>query len=378
MSNDFKEKLQLYKEGMLNEAEAALIEKEIERYEAIREYLDDDEIIHRCKEEMNSKVPEVSSVGKNINKKMVSKIISLSLATIFACLIIIPMLYISTVSLVGRATRIDSSRFAQERNFAEQFLKMSFPQVTTVGGSDHTEFHKQNFTCNYLEGIGRKAQIGKIEVNYSFGKLKKPKHTTNERLQFFYSDRFYAVNPKTYFNSTEWDYLSKAPEGTNAQIFITFKSKFNPQQVVTALGEQYFDSQKNFNITMLTDINSEIVISNINPAYFYEGNRTSISKQDELNYMNKFNAYENDVQKQVLLYGLKQIKNHKNIADYITGNYSGELELVFEDIDGSISYVEKNGVQYIGALITGDTKELLKLKDNPNIFACSVEDLVVW
>lgn len=38
----------------------------------------------------------------------------------------------------------------------------------------------------------------------------------------------------------------------------------------------------------------------------------------------------------------------------------------------------KNGVQYVGALISGDAKELLKLKDNPNIYACHVEDIVVW
>ena len=365
---------------MLSETEITSVEKEIEKYIAIKEYLDDNdkEFIKELKEEMDQELPAPSSIGKKINRKIIKKIISLSLATILACVILIPMLYISVSSLLGRVFRVDATRFSNEQNFTRQFISMAFPQVKNTGGSNHTEFYNQKFVCSYIKGISNKAPSEEIEVNYSFGKLKKPTNSIDKGLQFFEKDKFYAINSQTYFKAAEWNYLEKAPDGTKAQISITFKSKLSPQQAFTALGKQYFDPQKGFDITMLADIDSEIVLGNMDPASAYEANNKVFSKQDELDNINKFNAYDNDVHKQVLLYGLNQIKNHKNITDYITVNYSATREKLFENIDESISYVEKNGVQYVGALITGDTKELLKLKDNLNISDCTIEDLVVW
>lgn len=379
MSNDFKNKLQLYRKGMLSESETASIEEELEKYEAIKEYLDntDEEYIEKLKEEMDNLVPQEKVIRKNINRKMIKRIISISLATILTCLILIPISYISISSLLGKMFRINSTRFVQEENFAKQFLNIIYPKVISIGGEDHTEFYNQNFTVKYIKGISHKASQDEIEVNYSFGRLKKNKGAHNKPLEFFYRDQFYAINSQTYFNSKEWDYLEKAPKGTNAQIFITFKSKLSPQQALTTLGQQYMDSEKKFNITMLADVKSEIVLGNMNPAYYYEKSNSSLSKQDELTYINKFNSYDNDIQKQVLLFELNEIKKHKNIADYITANYSNG-KTIFKNIDNSISYVKENGVQYVGALITGDTKELLKLRNNPNIYACSVEEIVVW
>lgn len=380
MNNNFKEKLQLYKAGRLNELEADAVEKEIDRFVSIREYLEenDDTFIEIIKEEMNQKISEESTIVKKINRKMLRKIISLSLVTIFVCLIVLPIIYLSTISLIGEATRVDSTRFVQEHIFTEQLMKMSFPQYTVKGGSDHTEFYKQNFTCNYSEGISRSALTNKIEVSYSFGRLKKPMSNRNNRLQFFYSDMFYAVNSQTNFNSTEWNILSKAPKGTKAQIFITFKTKLSPEQATMALGKEYLSLENDFNITMLADINSEIVLGNVDPVNYYENNRKYISKQEERDFITGYNNYDNDIHKQVMLYGLLQIKNHRRIADYVAVNFGFRADKVFKDIDESISYVEKNGVQYVGAIISGDTKELLKIKDNPNVVACTILDLVVW
>lgn len=381
MSNDFNNRFQLYIEGKLNEAEAASMEEEIEKYRVIKDYLEDtdEEFIEKLKKEMDSVTPrEESTIGKNVNKKMIKKIASISFATILVCLIILPMLYLSVSSLLGKAFRVDSNRFVQERSFTGQFISMVSPKIITTGGSDHTEFYKQNFTSSYVKGISRKSSENKIEVNYSFGKLEKPISTIDKPLELLYADQFYAMNSQNCINSRDWEYLEKAPKGTKAQIFITFKSKLSPQQAVEALGKEYVDVQKNFNTIMLADIDSKIVVANMNPAYYYNKNNGSSLKQEELNYISKFNSYDNDIQRQVLLFELSEIKKNKNLVDYITVNYSRNGRELFQNIDRSISYVEKNGVQYVGAFITGDTEELLKLRDNPNIFSCSVEDIVIW
>lgn len=380
MKEDFRERLCLYKEGKLSSDEAALIEKALDKYTAIREFFDEDdeELLGNLKEELDKKAPVNNSSIKKINRKVVKKIISLSLVTILACLIFIPMLTLSAASLLGKAFRVSPDRFHREENFTAAFVNMAFPNVTAGGGSDHTEFYKQQFTCNYTNGISNKRQKGKIEVNYSFGKLMEPKNLPDSPLKTFPKDMFYAVNAETYFNNNEWNYLEKAPEGTKAQIFVTFKSKLSPQQAIAVLGKEYVDPQNKITIDMLAYTGSEIVVKNMNPMSYYEHNNDSFSKQSELDFLNKFNAYEDAAQKEVLLYGLKEIKEHKNIVDYILSNYGVQGSGIFDDIDNAIEYVDKNGVQYVGALITGDTKELLKLKDNPNIYGCSVEDIVVW
>ena len=55
-------------------------------------------------------------------------------------------------------------------------------------------------------------------------------------------------------------------------------------------------------------------------------------------------------------------------------------EDMFENIniDDIIKHVENNGVEYVGVYISADSKELLKLKDNPMIHYLRVENIVVW
>lgn len=381
MSDDFKEKLELYKAGKLSTSEAAAIEEDIEKYMAIKDYLQDigGEFVEELKQELDSSIPAENLIKKKITKKISTRMIGISLATILTCLVLLPVLYITTMTVAGKVFRVDSTRFGQEENFTGQFLQMVFPQASYTGGRNHTEFYKQMFACNYKTGISRKSPYNTIEIYYAFGKLQKTKNTAGKPLEVFPSDSFYALHPETYFNTGEWSDLEKAPEGTKAQIIVAFKSRLTPQQAIAALGKQYFDAEKDFTIRMLADTGSQITVGNpYIPAGYYSQSPNSASKNSELEFINKFNAYDNDVHKQMLLFGLGQIKKHRNIADVITLEYSVQREALFDDIDKQISYVDKNGVQYVGAVISGDTKELLQLKDNPIIYACRVEDIVVW
>lgn len=383
MSEDFRLKLELYRDGKLSAAERAFMEEEIERYSAIKDYLEekDEQMIADLKKELDREAPTETSFSKRINRKMVAKIIRLSLITVLVCLIVLPMLYLAVMSFLGNAFRVDSNEFTADSVFSAQFMNMAFPQVRSGRAGDHTEFYKQTFTLTYTDGLSHKAQAAELAVNYSFGKLKKPEKPPEERLQTFSTDDFHALNPQTYFNpdSSEWNYLEEAPAGTKARIFVAFKSGLSPQKAFEALGKQYFQNESDNSILMLADTGSTIVMANTDPAYFYEQKNKSVSKQSELEYINKYNNGDNEIHKEVFLYGLNQIKKHSNIAGYIVENYSyGAGKVLFHNIGTMLSYVEENGVQYVGAVITGDTKELLELKNNPQVYACRVYDIVVW
>ncbi len=379
MSEDFKARLELYKKGKLAPEESEIIENEIERYIALKEYLyaEDEEFISGLKQELDRNVPASSLVSKKINKKIIFKIVKISLITILSCLIIIPSLYFSVLSTLGNAFRIDDDRFIKEQNFAEQFIHMAFPEVDSIGGGNHTEFYNQTAYFNIVRGISRKAEPDQIEFRYSFGRLQKPKTDLNGKLDFYSSDLFYAINTETYFKDSEWEYLEKAPPGTRARIFLTFKEKMEPEKARAALGDSYF-AQKDFAVDMLAFTGSSFILANSDPVYFYNQNSNSAAKSRELDFMNSFNGYDNNIHKEVMLYGLQQIKKYRNIAEYITQNYTYSRDQSFSEIDDIINTVEQNGVQYVGAIASGDTKELLKLKNNPYIYACRVDDIVVW
>ncbi len=365
MCEDFKEKLDLFREGKLSPEAAGEIQLELDRYTAIKEYLDeqDNTFVEELKVEMERNVPSGDSVVKKINKRIVFKISKISIVTILVCVILLPMLYLSVLSVLGSTFRVDSDRFLQEQDFTRYFIHMAFPEVYSPGGNNSTDFYKQTFTCKLVKGIGHEADQQNIEVRYFLGKLKKPEIQLDERLNYYSGEMFHAVDPKADFKSTDWGYLEKAPAGTRAQIFITFKDKFTPEQTRSVLGDQYFKPGRDFTVDLLAYTGSSLILAN---TYYYNQNR------------NPFSNTNNETHKEVMLFGLKQIKKFKNIAGYLSENYTYDMEEDFSDIDINIEYVEKNGVQYVGAIISGDAKELLNLKSNSEIAACRVEDIVVW
>lgn len=379
MSKDFRKKLDLYREGKLNHEDTVLIEAEINKYISIADYLDNDdkEFMSQLKNELDIKTPAKMSMAKKINRKLMLKIVSLSMLTVLACAVIIPTVYFSILSILGTALNVDSKRFTQEHNFANQYIHMAFPEVSSTGGGNKTEFYKRTFNCNIIKGLGRKTEKDNIVVKYSFGKLIDPDNDLKQRLQYYRSEWFYAINSQNYFNQKEWNYLENAPVGTKAKIFVTFKHKLTPEKAKAALGDQYFKCDEYTSIDMLTYTGSNFVLTSINPECYYGQNSDSENKDDEQNFMNEYYSYDSFTHKEVMLFGLKEIKKYKNIADYISTYYTYDAS-AFDDIDNIISTVDKNGVQYVGAIISGDSKELLKLKENPEIIACRVDDIVVW
>ena len=107
MSNEFYEKLQLYKEGKLNQDEITEIESEIDKFTAIMDYVNDDD--KAFLEELKQSIPSVNrddnKLGKLLKRKVNFRIIMMTAVSVFSALMIFIILYFS-------ASRIVSSLFA--------------------------------------------------------------------------------------------------------------------------------------------------------------------------------------------------------------------------------------------------------------------------
>ncbi|OPX44951.1 putative anti-sigma-M factor YhdL [Ruminiclostridium hungatei] len=380
MTEDFKEKLDLYKKGELSNEEAEKVECELDRFTAMSEYLRQEEKLFEAelKAGLDSGVPSEKLTGKRINRRMVARIARVTVITLLACIVIVPLLYLSLMSVLGSVFRIDEDRFAQEQHFASDFIHMAFPDKAVIGGRNSTQFYKQDFSCELTKGISREAGRLELSVSYSFGRLKKPRVSLEEKLSYYNRDLFYAVNKDTYFNPTEWSLLEKAPSGTNAQIFVTYRHKLTPGEAKAALGAQYFLPSGGFTVDMLADTGSTLALANYNPSYYYIINNGNSSKMDDTDFINSFDSYDDETHKEVMLYGLEKIKENEHLASYISEYYTNGGRQALGDTGKMLEYVKNNGVLYIGAVISGDAKELLKLKENPEIYSCRVDEITVW
>jgi|GEM_PF-3805696 len=380
MTEDFKERLDLYRKGELSTEETEKIEYELDRFAAIKDYLRQEEKLFETelKAGLDSGVPPEKLTGKRINRRMVARIARVTIITLLACIVIVPMLYLTTMSVLGSIFRIDADRFAQEQHFASDFIHMAFPGKAVVGGRNSTEFYKQDFSLELTKGISREAGRLELSVSCSFGRLKGPRSLFDEKLSYYKRDLFYAVNKDTYFIPTEWSLLEKAPSGTSAQIFVTYRQKLKPGEAKAALGTQYFLPSGGFTVDMLADTGSTLALANFNPSYYYIANNGNSSKMDDTDFINSFDSYDDETHKEVMLYGLEQLKKHESIASYISEYYTYGGRQALGDTGKMLEYVKSNGVRYIGAVISGDAKELLKLKENPEIFSCKVEEITVW
>jgi hypothetical protein len=63
----------------------------------------------------------------------------------------------------------------------------------------------------------------------------------------------------------------------------------------------------------------------------------------------------------------------KTIFENATGLKGFDL-----DLKNRISYIEENGVNCIGVVVSGDAKEILKLKSNPLIYGSEVKNVALW
>ncbi len=376
MSEDFKERLDLYKKGELSNEEAEKIEGELDRFTAMSEYLRQEEKLFEAelKAELDSRVPAEKLTGKRINRKMVARIAKVTITTLLACIVIVPMLYLTTMSVLGGIFRIDGDGFAKRQHFANDFIHMAFPEKAVVGGRNSTQFYKQDFSWEFTNGIGKKADRLELSVSYSFGRLKNPGIVLEEKLSYYKRDLFYAVNKDTSFNPMEWNLLEKAPSGTSAQIFVTYRHKLKPKEAKAALGAQYFRQAGGFTVDMLADTGSTLALANSNPSNYYNIS----SKTSETDFINSFYSYDNEIHKEIMLYGLENIKENEDLASYISEYYTNDGRQALGDTGKMLEYVKNNGVLYIGAVISGDAKELLKLKENPEIYSCRVEEITVW
>jgi len=379
MNNEFQEKLQLYKEGKLSQNEKAEIEGEIDKFTSMMDYLNQDE--KDFLEELRQQIPadngKENSPAKLLKRRVNLRIIMMSAVSVFSVLIIIIFLYFTTSKIATSLFSLNTKESYVKRATVVQLAQMFHPQYESHrSGVGKSLFAQQNFRV-YLDNTVGNTLIDEteIKVRYSFGRPV--------RLEPSVALPLLPVEDLSMLNSHESDSISgfkileKAPQGTKAKILVEFNKPLTPEQ----LKEDFIDQigivdTTPLEFTPVTTIGSKFDVANpsyyrFTPVYPYDNNNNLLDNNlKQIQYENM----DNEAHKESFIKNLSLIKNNKSLLQVMY--YDDMLENI--NIDDIIKQVENNGVEYIGMYISADSKELLKLKDNPLIHCLRVQNIVVW
>lgn len=380
MSNEFQEKLQLYKEGKLNQDEIAEIESEIDKFIAISDYLNNDEreFLKELKQQMPASSGEENRIDKLLKRRVNLRIIMITAFSAFSALVIFIFIYFSASKITTTWFGLDYKEAYVKRETMVQFAQMFQPKYKSYrSGVEASRFAQQNIRV-YLENTVGNTKIdeAEISVRYSFGKPVRSGTTVVPPLILEDFPHFVAHEPDPI---SGFKVLENAPQGTKAKIFVEFNKTLTSQQI-----KEHFINKINnidtapLDITPIAAIGSKFVLANpsyyhFRPTFPYDKNN---AKQLEGNSL-KQNQYENmddQAHKESLIGNLNLIKSNLKLLQVMY--YEDMFENI--NIDDMIKHVENNGAEYVGIFISADSKELLNLKDSPLIHCMRVQNLVIW
>jgi hypothetical protein len=380
MSNEFKEKLQLYKERKLNQEDTAEIESEIERFIAISDYLDKDEIefLEDLKQETHPGSRDETSNTKQLKLRVNLRIIMVTAFSVFSAFVLFIFLYFTASKITTSLFGLDYKESYVKRAAMAQFAQMFQPKYKfSSSTSGSSLFAQQNFSVSLQNTLGNtKIDETKISVKYSFGKPERAGEGLVPPLvyeEFVYSGG-HEADPVSGFKV-----LENAPQGTKAKILIEFNKPLTAGQIKEYFMDQIGNTDNApLDITPLAGTGSELVLANpsyflFTPDYPYGNNNSKGNGDKELKY-NQYLNMDEGAHKESLIGNLNLIKRDLKLLQ--TMYYEDLLNNI--NIDDIIKYVDINGAQYVGIYISADTKELLKFKGSSLIHCMRVQNIVIW
>lgn len=371
MSSEFQERLQLYRDGKLCEEDAREVEREIDKFSAISEFLNYDEksFLEDLKQDIASKEEHEKIKSKPLKHRVNSRIITTSVVSILLILVIIPVLYFSASAVVNSLFALNSEKLFGQSQAMAQLHQIFQPEYKITGSSmSSLGFAQQDVSVSFIDSIGNtKIDNGKINVRFSFG--KPVISGTGEFPNLLSSHQFYALDRDMGSQALDFDSLEKAPKGTKAKVLVGFSKTLTPMEV----GELFQNQDGSMEIVPLASGGTDLVLANpscfINKAFY---------SSDKMKYntgmQDKYDSMDNKAQSESFIGNLNIIKDNRNLLEAM---YNDSI-LNGSDIDGMIKFVGDNGIKYAGAYISADSKELLELKGNPLIHSLEALNIVVW
>ncbi|MEC0665949.1 anti-sigma factor [Priestia flexa] len=257
-------------------------------------------------------------------------------------------------------------------------IESALPNIYVQNSRTETKpfFRLQNEYTLYKEIGQAQKSVGQYTFHHLFERVTNvDKNFLNDhynmKLSFAYPERVKKEKDASFYqkwSNETWGALDQLPEGTVSEIALSFDQAYTMEEIEEKLSS-----------TLSSDIST--VWYALDTGYEAKGSDTSNPLVDltssfgfpsmlELPFYEEKETFT-DEERVVQL--LKLLADNERTVQQIRWMNPDELQLT-----NRYKFVKKNGVKIYGIVLTGPTKELLKLKNEPSITYSSLGEVELW
>ena len=376
MDNEFKRKLEAYENGELSDSELEDFEKELEKLESYQEFL----------EENSTQGMEDSIVNETKQQKILrrSKWKARLQTAFFALGVVLVFTFISTILTAVYYSWGTPDRVDVFRNIIDQTLTVTDPYGYLSGTSTNSNPY---FGLEAVRDLNKRVgdetvKVGELKEKFFFSMMSFPERTyigkvSENQPAFSYPK---VGDP----NLSDWNRLEKLPEGTVVSAYVSFAELIETKKVF-----QLFEGKEMDLIWLAVDTGLKEKDEGVIPdpigfpssPIWHDDDMILDSREEEKGLFGsriiseghsspEYTVGDHEVLHEQFLKTLTFLKDHERKAN----------KLLFEKLELSkrIQYLENNGFQHYGVVITGPTKEVLKLQEETWVGELVVDEVSFW
>lgn len=358
MSEEWKKRLKKYYEGSLPEEEAREIEEDLEKLDAYQEVISD-ELDNNIEEDHSEDLPP-DKVSKILKSSIRNARFSLASYVIMIILLIYPLMTMASYIYYGWGQK------------AEDLIQVAIQTVYVTEPNVSLEemdieraigLFTLDVDMDLYKRVGKRdIKQGTWEVTYQFNDAEFPKRnyiSENPPNEIPTKETKKLYHPEALITNTNggWGSLEKLPEGTVAEVYVSLNKLKQPENMKE--------------ITKDLDVEWRWYAIDTGLEASGKGYLTPIGypAQPDSDGWSPYN--ENEPNQEQFMDSLHFLEKHEKQATDIA-------HAKWLDLDYRINYIEKNGLHSYGGVITGPTKEILKLRDNGTIRTISIGEVRLW
>jgi hypothetical protein len=356
MKDHFKQQLQDYEDGKLSAEERAALEQEIAKLEAYQEYLDEalQDGSRQPRLEAEQKMQLNPKRVKQLMKKGKRRVGYWSVGTVFGLLLLLSMLNSVFTSLyyqTGEPMRHDiysdviRSAVAVTRPNIE--VSLTSKPTNILGYKFYGDTHKQIGSQNEI--VGTYSQT--LRFNQRIGSVIDTYRVKQNQLNVFF---YLPEAANTDVSSSEWSRLEKLPEGTVAEMYVSLDQYYKPDQIAS----------------LFNGIQMKLLWHAVDTGHREMGIDTPVV-MEPIGYPESplYHHENNQLTTDGIIDTFELLLKYKSITRSIVST---------KKISEALAYVEEEGIRIYGVVITGPTKELLKLREAPFVKHIKLGEVRLW
>jgi len=388
MSEEFKEKLRNYVNGTLSDEDKAEIEGELEKmeeYQAVLEEVLGDNGQQATQNNSRNKDLLTDKEAAGIVKKAKWK------ARFSNAITALAIIFIGTL-LAGIFTSIYYSagkpnKVSLYRDVVDSVIAVTQPNLRFRGGGNSiSPFFKMELEGDLRKEVGSDhLNAGKIKLSFLFNKVGFPERETLIEDINTWPFRYPAAS-KPFSLDRDWEKLEKLPEGTVAEAYLSFDNFYTTDQAL-----KKFQGKNMRLVWFVVDTGFDDAASHPRASYvgfpynpvWHNDDWTVTNRVEEKKGLFARTVAESAQAPSVEEYGSADLRNknfiktlellsdHEKIANRIAA--SGDLK-----IKDRLEYLKSHGVKIYGVVVTGPSKEILKLKNESWVAGIHLGEVRLW